>query len=490
MKTFPSHVPAVATTEGLIRSGSARSITRLALPPEGGSLLRIFDWACKLSEEAVHERMVELRAHFSTRRETMEASWAGHHAKISAHSDGDLFISDERKLYIGSLFSKEFSFECTALRNPCLCLHPDQSGLPTGSIRFLLAMDALGKDLTSSMIFREGVIDGDYAIHLSPAAGQPCAPEPVTNPSMRRSMIFRHLHELGFDNAWTRNLMQSLGDEFTRSDLLAAIETAAGPTRADSPDSKISIECLRWLAEVNYELTFDPGSNLSDRVLLPTGPSGKGGLHQGRFTRSVDQGNVTYLATCMACHSYRDLPLLLESTDLVHFSVTLLGGAASRGKGMVLFPGKIKGRHAALCGRGNESIYIMFSENPAVWEIATLLKKPVEPWEALGITVCGAPMETYAGWLVLYHGRGEMDREAIGAMLLDRDDPGKVLGHLKQPLIEAPAPGGNRAPSCSLQSYGALIHRERLLVTYTTDEAEIVISQFDLGALLDVLQRE
>jgi len=350
-----------------------------------------------------------------------------------------------------------------------------------------MVADGIGNDRTSSMVFREGIVDKDYSISFDEVGGMPCAPEPVANPIIRRTVIFRHLHEIGFDNAWTRTLMQSLGDEFSRSELLAVIDTAAGPTRNFSRDSKASIECLRWLSEANYAMTFEDGSVLSDRVLLPSGSSGRGGLHEGCFTLFDEEPAPRYLAACMSCNGQRSLPLLLESRDLIHFTVSLLGGGASRCRGMAIFPRKFSTRYAALAGRSDDSIYLMYSENPAIWEIAAPVKSPAQPWESLGIRPCGAPIATGAGWLVIYRAVGEMGSDAIGAMLLHRDDPSQLLGYLKQPLLAYPpmvAPG--TSPNI-LTSRGALVHGDRLLIAYTVHAREVEVAQFELGPLLRML---
>ncbi|MEK7951518.1 hypothetical protein [Luteolibacter soli] len=489
MNSFFQVSSAAAISRGVLRANPARSVTRCVVPEDRASFQRIIKWACALSEEEVEERLKYLRGHFGGRGNTMNAAWKRSYSQVALHAENGSGLPEQRKLYIGSLFSQEFPTESGGLLNPGLCVHADQSRLTAGSTRFLLVVDGLGGDRTSSMIFREAVIDSDYHIHLHGSGCRPNGAEPVTNAVMSRGLIFRQLHDLGFDNAWTRGLMQSLRDEFTRADLESAMGTASGATRTFSNDSKASMKCLRWLAGANYEIEFDPLSDLSDRVLLPLGVAGAGGLHKGCFTllTAADGDQPVYLAACTSCNGYRDLPLLLESRDLVNFKVSLLSGGASRSHGMAIFPQRFAGRHAAICGRSDDSLYLMYSKNPGIWETAFPVKSPEEPWEALGIQPCGAPMATVAGWLVLYRACGEMGREAIGAMLLHRDDPSKILGALKQPLMESPSSSAANALSVALQSYGALIHRERLLVAYTVQGREIEIAQFELDSLLSML---
>ena len=63
------------------------------------------------------------------------------------------------------------------------------------------------------------------------------------------------------------------------------------------------------------------------------------------------------------------------------------------------------------------------------------LQTPRAPWELIQLGNCGSPIETDAGWLVLTHGVGPMREYAIGAMLLDLDDPTSVIGQLAEPLL-------------------------------------------------------
>lgn len=248
------------------------------------------------------------------------------------------------------------------------------------------------------------------------------------------------------------------------------------------------MECLRWLAEINYAVTFEPSSFLSDRVIFSPVESGGSRLHHGCFTLVTSGKGSVYLASCMGSNGSRELPQILESTDLFQFNVTLVGGGASRFGGMALFPEKFEGRFAAVCHRADGSIYLMYSENEAMWEIAELLRGPQEPWELRGLQVCGAPLRTRAGWLVLYRAASEMDHRAIGAMLVDAHDPSKVLGHLKEPLIAERHVTGRAAIPGVLQSSGSIVHNGRLFVCYTLDQKEVLVDQFDLDAVFAAIR--
>jgi predicted GH43/DUF377 family glycosyl hydrolase len=131
----------------------------------------------------------------------------------------------------------------------------------------------------------------------------------------------------------------------------------------------------------------------------------------------------------------RTLPMLLHTRDFKRIEFASLNGAAAANKGMALFPRKIRGKYV-MCSRiDGENLFIAISDSVHFWETAEKLISPRYPWELMQIGNCGPPIETPQGWILLTHGVGPMRTYAIGAMLLDLDDPRKVIGHLKEPLI-------------------------------------------------------
>jgi predicted GH43/DUF377 family glycosyl hydrolase len=68
--------------------------------------------------------------------------------------------------------------------------------------------------------------------------------------------------------------------------------------------------------------------------------------------------------------------------------------------------------------------------------MSRILLKPVFPWEMVQIGNCGSPIETKVGCLVLSHGVGPVREYSIGTFLLDFDDPSKVIGRLREPLLK------------------------------------------------------
>jgi predicted GH43/DUF377 family glycosyl hydrolase len=471
-----------------IRPDSARVLVRSFIPGDRSSVLRIIERALLLSEEEIASRLAQLHAQFDARHVRIEFTWLRHYEKIKSYVDHETSLSDQRRLYIGALFSGEYAIESAALFNPSIVPHPDQSGLAGNDLRFIMSLRATGEGHISSIGFRTGIIRGDHSILMEESSRQVTAPELKADPSFRRTAFFRKLHEMEFDSPWSRALMQSLGDRFTRSEMNAAIRTAGGSTRQTSRAARRTVECMRWLAEVNYEVHFAPTVPLSERIIFPASPSESNGMEDARFVRFTDDdGTVTYYATYTAYNGRTILPQLLETPDFLDFRTATLNGASARNKGMALFPRKILGKYAMISRHDDENLYLMYSDDLHLWEDALLLRRPSEDWETVKIGNCGSPIETNAGWLVLTHGVGPMRRYCIGAMLLDLGDPSIVLGHLATPLIEPDEPARNGYVPNVVYTCGALVHAGKLILPYGLSDTSTTISTVDLAELITAL---
>jgi len=82
-------------------------------------------------------------------------------------------------------------------------------------------------------------------------------------------------------------------------------------------------------------------------------------------------------------------------------------------------------------------------------------------------------METDAGWLVLAHGVGPMRTYRIGAILLDLDNPKRILGQLRQQLLSPALDEQDGYVPNVFYSCDALAHAETMVLTYGTGDAAI-----------------
>lgn len=287
-----------------------------------------------------------------------------------------LALKRETRLLIGAYFCHEYSYAAAALMNPSVVRHPDQSGLQEGSIRILLSLRAVGEGHISTIAFREGIITRERELTLLPQPG------------------------------------------FATAAML-------GPHRDDKPDDVVS-------------LYRQKDSTLSGTVIFPITEAQRNGLEDLRLLEfERDSGKSEWIGTYTA-YSGRDIQSeLLRTRDFRDFTLTPIKGGAGRNKGMALFPRKIDGQFCMIGRQDGKNLYLLRSDTIDHWEGGELLLEPRFPWELIQIGNCGAPIELDEGWLVLTHGVGAMRKYAIGAVLLDKEDPSKVIGRTPDPILSA-----------------------------------------------------
>jgi len=272
-------------------------------------------------------------------------------------------------------------------------------------------------------------------------------------------------------------------------ELRAAVDRATEHFGARDSQTKAVARKTLMLAQSNYEVQFAPDSRLCERVLFPTTPSQSNGIEDARFVRfQHDDGTGTYYATYTAFDGKMVLPQFIETPDFLHFKFITLNGPAVRNKGMALFPRRVQGHYVMLSRQDKENIYVMFSDHLHFWHTAQLLLQPKYPWEWIQLGNCGSPIETEAGWLVLSHGVGAMRKYCIGAFLLDRDDPTRVLGRLREPLIK---PNENEregyVPNV-VYSCGSLRQGRRLVIPYAMSDYATTFATLSLDAVLAAIE--
>lgn len=400
----------------------------------------------------------------------------------------DVLPSRERRCLIGSFFLSEYSFESAALFNPSIVPHPDQSGLPPGSLRFILTLRATGEGHISSVKFRSGCIDGDYNITIDDSSGLATTAEMEADPLYNKVCFGRKLREIGVSSELSNSILNSLSNEFTFAKLMENVKIQINNHQSLSAADSVAVEKIKWLARCNYEARFEPSVPLSERVIFPISPSEQNGIEDARFVLFTDDdGNKRYYATYTAYDGKVILPQLMETDDFVNFKMATLNGSAAVNKGVALFPRKINGRYAMISRQDNENLFLMYSDNIHFWNEAKLLMKPSYPWEFVQIGNCGAPIETEAGWLLLTHGVGLVRQYSIGAILLDKEDPSKILGRLREPLITWTEDTRAGYVPNVVYTCGALAHKDKLILPYATSDQQATISLVSLPALIERL---
>jgi predicted GH43/DUF377 family glycosyl hydrolase len=473
----------------LFRPDSSRVLIRPFIPGDPARIVNIIGRALALSEAETEEELAAVIEDFGKRHSDIQALWQQNFERVKAHVFSGRPLSEARQLYIGALFSGEYSLEAAALFNPSLVAHPDQTGLAEGELRFILSLRATGEGHISSIEFRTGVIRTDHSISVEEPSRFVSAPRVNPNPTYLKTVFLDKLMEMGFENDWSSLVMESLGNTFTLSDLEKSMQRANQNTGALPRDVQRTMECVRWLAQSNYEIDFSPSVAVSERIIFPVSSNESNGMEDARFVRFVeDDGSVIYYATYTAYNGRAILPQLLETTDFLHFRALTLNGRAVQNKGMAFFPRRINGRYAMISRQDDENLFLMFSDNPHFWSDPKLLQRPGETWEAVKIGNCGSPIETEAGWLVITHGVGPMRKYCMGAMLLDLNDPSKVLSHLSEPLLSPKESEREGYVPNVVYTCGGLVHRGHLILPYGLSDTGATIGTLELNRLLAALK--
>jgi predicted GH43/DUF377 family glycosyl hydrolase len=424
-----------------------------------------------LPESEVRSLLDEVMAEFNERHQQTRDLLKTRFERVKSSLLTDQKLSEERELLLGAYFTHEYALEAAALFNPSIVPHPDQSNLPPDSLRFILSLRATGEGHISSVTFRTGIVGANNSISINPPTRFLSEPRQVPNISYEKPLFERKLYELGLTSPFSRRLMGEVKESFTLTELQKKTEAVLRQVRGADPESESVAKGILLLAQSNYEVQFAPESRVSERVIFPSSPSQSNGIEDARFVRFQNEdGTWHYYATYTAYDGKLILPQLVETPDFLHFKFITLNGPAVQNKGMALFPRKINGLFAMLSRQDNENIYLMYSDNIHFWYETQLVLKPTFPWEFVQLGNCGSPMETEAGWLVISHGVGPMRKYCIGAFLLDRDDPTKVIGRLREPLLKPMETEREGYVPNVVYSCGALIHRRELILPYAMSD--------------------
>ncbi len=385
-------------------------------------IVKIIDRILKLTEDEVTHEIEQVNILYSSRHKRKKQFFLKRFEYVKKYHPDVNNVSEDRKLLIGSYFTNEYSLECTALFNPSMVWHPDQSNMPSDKKRFIISLRATGEGHISSLVFRSGTVDSNSNIKI---------------------------------------------DEISKF--------------SEMPNINVISDDL-------YEAKFIPEDDISERTLFPQQPSESNGIEDARFVRFVeDNGDITYYATYTAFDGHNVSTQLLQTKDFLNFRVSKIKGAEIQNKGMALFPKKINGNYVMLSRQDNENNYIMFSDNVYKWESKQLLMEPKYPWEFFQIGNCGSPIETEKGWLCFSHGVGAVRQYTIGAFLLDKNDPTKLIGRLKEPLLVADENEREGYVPNVVYTCGGVVNGNDLILPYAMSDYASSFAVVDLSELLDNL---
>jgi predicted GH43/DUF377 family glycosyl hydrolase len=466
-----------------------RVLIRPYYPSSDDIALRIIARVLTLSDEAVNRLLTAVLDEFEDRHERVKEILRNRFLQVRQHLGEAWELTPERQALLGAHFTHEYSPESAALFNPSIVPHPDQTGLPTGSLRFILSLRATGEGHISSITFRTGVVNSQARITLTAPVPFVAEPERVPNAAYEKMLFAHKLHEAGVQNEFCQRVLDQLPDTFVLEDLHRVVTKERRLTDPTDTTVERAVRGILLLAESNYEVNFSRESRVSQRVLFPATDSQRNGIEDARFVRfQNDDGGFTYYATYTAYDGKIIFPQLLETPDFFHFKFSTLNGPAAQNKGMALFPRKINGHYVMVSRQDDENVLLMFSDNIHFWQSPRVLLCPAQPWEYFKMGNCGSPIETESGWLVLSHGVGAMRKYCLGAFLLDREDPTRVLGRLREPLLSPNEAEREGYVPNVVYTCGALVHGRELIVPYAMSDYASSFAAVSLDDLLAAME--
>ena len=396
-----------------------------ATPGKPGRVRRIVNAVLDLSEPEANAELALVLRDFEARHwQTRNVFRTRYRAISAALQLDDDAISETLQQLIGAYFCHEYSYAAAALMNPSIIPHPDQSGLSNGALRIAMSLRAVGEGHISSVAFREGI--------LGPGATFELMPEPPF------------------------------------------------ATAADSASE---------LANGAIEVHRNRDSSLSGTVLFPMTAAQSKGLEDLRLVQFTnDDGSLEYLGTYTAYNGANIRSELLRTDDFRTFVLAPMGGPAARNKGMALFPRKVGGEYLMIGRQDGENVYLIRSDRLDYWGEGEILLTPRYPWEQVQLGNCGSPIEVDEGWILLTHGVGAMRKYSIGAVLLDKDDPSKVIGRLTQPLLSAANEDREGYVPNVVYTCGALRHGELLFIPYGVADSSVAFAFMPLKDLIAAMR--
>jgi predicted GH43/DUF377 family glycosyl hydrolase len=472
----------------------SRVITQLFVPGQegfdhqdsraGAVLARIL----ALDEGQVRSALDDVVVRFNARHRDLAGTFRRHARELADRLDPGRELTEARLLLLGATFTSEYAIEGAALCNPSMVAHPDQAGIVAGSLRLVMSVRGIGEGHRSSIGFRTGVVDAVGGITID--APGPFATIVAAEPALLDAAVFRsELTRLDDAGETADFVLDRLGQSFTRAALnqqLAELQTHLS-TRGHTTET---ISSFHSIAERAYAIEFSDRTTLSERVLWPAMGAEHAGMEDARFVRFIDDdGSKTFYATYTAYSGSHISQQLLETTDFQSFTSAPIVGSAAANKGLALFPRRIGGRYAAMSRSDRETNSVAYSDQLSVWTSASACQSPTRAWEALQLGNCGSPIETDAGWLVLTHGVGPMRTYSIGAILLDLDDPTRIIGQLPEPLLSPATDDRHGYVPNVVYSCGALVHADTLVLPYGISDGAIGIATVPLPELIAALSR-
>ncbi len=475
-------------------SDPKRVIVRFFFPGPDTRIQSIIKKVIEMPEEAAQLSLNQVLRDFSSRHRNISKIFQKHFDRtleIMNGRAGDMGnLSIIKKLLIGAFFSSEYSIESAAFFNPSMVEDPDQTGLQEGQKRVIISFRVTGEGHISSIAFRGGILDANNNLELIPTGRLIDEAENVYNYIYNKEAFTQKLCEvygicsISSKKSLVNIVMEKLKFEFDYNELNRAIDETRREMEISKSQRKI-LKLIGWLGDSHYTISFSLDTSISDRVIFPISSIESNGIEDARFVKFTDDdGLERYYATYTAYNGVSIMPMMITTKNFYQFDILPIHGENVQNKGMALFPRKIKNQYVMLSRIDGINNYVMFSDTINIWHEAIQIQSPKFPWEFIQLGNCGSPIETEYGWIVITHGVGPMRKYVISAILLDLDDPTKVIGQLNEPLLMPNEQEREGYVPNVVYSCGSIINNNELVIPYAMSDTASSYVTISLKELL------
>ncbi|UCH66141.1 MAG: glycoside hydrolase family 130 protein [Ignavibacterium sp.] len=438
----------------------------------------------KLSDNEVDQILKITIANFSDRHDNIKRIFKTNFDKLNIEID----LSLERRLLIGSYFTMEYAIETASLLNPSIVPHPDQNEVEEDEKRVIMSFRAVGEGHMSSIVFREGIIKANGSLFIEQDNSKLELGKINDDLLYNKKDFVLKLKEINSYES-VKSILNNLLEKFSYAELKESTGRFINKYKNDKSFNSEAIETLIWFAKSNIEIEFDEERDLSGRVIFPRSKGEIKALEDARFVQFQEvDGSTKYYATYTAYDGRNILPQLVETKNFYRFKNNTLMGGGSQNKGMALFSERIKGEYVMLSRNDNENLFLMYSNRINYWEKPILLRMPTFYWEFYQIGNNGSPLKTEEGWLVLTHGVGPVRTYCIGAILLDLDNPNKIIKATREPILFPIENERDGYVPNVVYSCGSIIHKEYLIMPYAVSDTRSGVAKFNLKELLTCME--
>ena len=437
---------------------------------------RLLDSILSIPENELYTIYEDIKKNFEFRHRNFEYYLKLNFKKVQPELPSDVIISKIRSLVIGAYFSKEYSIQSAALFNPSMVLHPNQSELKEGEKRFVISLRSVGEGHISSIEFRSGIVDEEGNITLDKETGYTSCSEKNLNKVYKKKNILKNTAIL---KNFNQTILENFEDNFTYDDYLEKEKS-----NTFSTFDKVTQQQLFHILDTNYDVQTDGNAPICERVIFPNATGESMGMEDVRFVAFFENGKTQYIGTYTAYDGHKISPQLIITEDFVHFKARSMYGTAVSDKGMALFPEKVNGKYVMIGRQGGENITIMYSDDLFIWDDYKVIMTPQDIWGHVQLGNSGSPLKTKHGWLLITHAVGPIRKYVLGAILLDLDDPSKIIKKLNKPLLSPNEEEREGYVPNVVYSCGSIIHEGNLILPYAMSDSASTFATINIEDII------